>query len=85
MQPVYPSTETLTNRGISNRVINKLMQQLFQETQTLFTETLPDYLMQELQLISKKLLYSTFIFQKCRSFKAQFRLKFEELFLSNYN
>jgi ATP-dependent DNA helicase RecG len=54
MQPVYPSTETLTNRGISNRVINKLMQQLFQETQTLFTETLPDYLMQELQLISKK-------------------------------
>jgi ATP-dependent DNA helicase RecG len=57
MQPVYPSTETLTNRGISNRVINKLMQQLFQETQTLFTETL-DYLMQELQLISKKLLYS---------------------------
>jgi ATP-dependent DNA helicase RecG len=44
------------------------MQQLFQETQTLFTETLPDYLMQELQLISKKLLYSTFIFQKCRSF-----------------
>jgi ATP-dependent DNA helicase RecG len=24
MQPVYPSTETLTNRGISNRVINKL-------------------------------------------------------------
>jgi ATP-dependent DNA helicase RecG len=54
MQPVYPSTETLTNRGVSNRVINKLMQQLFQETQTLFTETLPDYLMQELQLISKK-------------------------------
>jgi ATP-dependent DNA helicase RecG len=44
MQPVYPSTETLTNRGVSNRVINKLMQQLFQ-TQTLFTETLPDYLM----------------------------------------
>jgi ATP-dependent DNA helicase RecG len=64
-------------------VINKLMQQLFQETQTLFTETLPDYLMQELQLISKKLLYSTFIFQKCRSFsQSQFRLKFEELFLS---
>ena len=28
MQPVYPSTETLTNRGISNRTINKMMQQL---------------------------------------------------------
>lgn len=32
MQPVYPSTEKLNNRGISNRVINKLMQQLFTET-----------------------------------------------------
>lgn len=29
MQPVYPSTETLTNRGVSNRVINKMMQQVF--------------------------------------------------------
>jgi len=26
MQAVYPSTETLTNRGISNRVITKMMQ-----------------------------------------------------------
>jgi ATP-dependent DNA helicase RecG len=39
MQPVYPSTET-DKSGISNRVINKLMQQLFMETQALFTETL---------------------------------------------
>ena len=54
MQPVYPSTETLTNRGISNRAINKMMQQLFLETHTFFTETLPDYLIQDLKLISKK-------------------------------
>jgi ATP-dependent DNA helicase RecG len=32
MQPVYPSTEKLTKAGISNRVINKLIQQLFIET-----------------------------------------------------
>jgi hypothetical protein len=38
----------LNDRGISNRVINKLMQQLFLETQALFTETLPDYLLQKL-------------------------------------
>jgi ATP-dependent DNA helicase RecG len=83
MQPVYP--ETLTNRGISNRVINKLMQQLFQNSNVVY-RNLADYLMQELQLISKKLLYSTFIFQKCRSFsQSPIRLKFEELFLSNYN
>ncbi|MCU0351292.1 MAG: OB-fold nucleic acid binding domain-containing protein, partial [Flavobacterium sp.] len=27
MQPVYPSTEKLANKGISNKVINKMMQQ----------------------------------------------------------
>jgi ATP-dependent DNA helicase RecG len=43
MQAVYPSTETLTNRGITNRGINKMMQQLFMETQALFVETIPDY------------------------------------------
>ncbi|MFT4670508.1 MAG: ATP-dependent DNA helicase RecG [Ulvibacter sp.] len=82
MQPVYPSTETLTNRGVSNRVINKLMQQLFQETQTLFTETLPDYLMQELQLIPKKTALFNIHFPKSAEAlaMAQFRLKFEELF-----
>jgi ATP-dependent DNA helicase RecG len=82
MQPVYPSTETLTNRGISNRVINKLMQQLFLETHALFSETLPDYLMQELQLIPKKDALFNIHFPKSAEAlaKAQFRLKFEELF-----
>lgn len=82
MQPVYPSTEKLTNRGISNRVINKLMQQLFLETQALFTETLPDYLIDELKLISKKAALFNIHFPKSGEAlaKAQFRLKFEELF-----
>ena len=82
MQPVYPSTETLTNRGISNRVVNKLMQQLFQETQDLFSETLPDYLIQELKMISKKSALFNIHFPKSQDLlaKAQFRLKFEELF-----
>ncbi|MEZ7497961.1 ATP-dependent DNA helicase RecG [Flavobacterium sp. Arc3] len=82
MQPVYPSTETLNNRGISNRVINKLMQQLFMETQALFTETLPEYLLQELQLIPKKAALFNIHFPKSAEAlaKAQFRLKFEELF-----
>lgn len=82
MQPVYPSTETLTNRGISNRTINKMMQQLFLETHTLFTETLPDYLIQDLKLISKKEALINIHFPKSSEAlaKAQFRLKFEELF-----
>jgi ATP-dependent DNA helicase RecG len=82
MQPVYPSTETLTNRGISNRVINKLMQQLFLETQALFTETLPDYLIHELKLIPKKAALFNIHFPKSADVlaKAKFRLIFEELF-----
>lgn len=82
MQAVYPSTETLTNRGISNRVINKMMQQLFLETQALFSETLPTYLIENLKLIPKNAALFNIHFPKSAESlaKAQFRLKFEELF-----
>ena len=82
MQPVYPSTETLTNRGISNRVINKMMQQVFLETQANFAETLPQYLIEELKLIPKNAALFNIHFPKSQELlsKAQFRLKFEELF-----
>ncbi len=82
LQPVYPSTETLTNRGISNRVVNKMMQQLFLETQAKFSETLPQYLLDELKLIPKNAALFNIHFPKSPELlaKAQFRLKFEELF-----
>jgi ATP-dependent DNA helicase RecG len=82
MQPIYPSTEKLTQRGITNKVINKIMQQLFMETQALFSETLPANLMQELQLIPKNVALFNVHFPKNQELlaKAQFRLKFEELF-----
>jgi ATP-dependent DNA helicase RecG len=82
MQPVYPSTETLANRGISNRTINKMMEQLFLETQALFTETFPPYLIEELKLIPKRAALFNIHFPKSTDAlaKAQFRLKFEELF-----
>lgn len=82
MQPVYPSTEKLTQRGISNRTINKLMQQLFVETQALFQETIPNYLIEELKLIPKNAALFNIHFPKSPDLlaKAQFRLKFEELF-----
>jgi ATP-dependent DNA helicase RecG len=82
MQAIYPSTETLANRGVSNRVIIKMMQQLFLETQNLFSETLPDYLLDELKLVPKKVALFNIHFPKSTEAlaKAQFRLKFEELF-----
>jgi len=82
MQPVYPSTETLANRGISNRTINKMMQQLFLETQAQFAETLPEYLTSDLNLIPKNAALFNIHFPKSAEAlaKAQYRLKFEELF-----
>ena len=82
MQPVYPSTEKLANRGITNKVVNKMMQQLFLETQNLFQETIPNYLLDELKLIPKKEALFNVHFPKSQDLlaKAQFRLKFEELF-----
>ncbi len=82
LQPVYPSTEALTNRGVSNRVVNKMMQQLFLETQAKFIETLPQYLLDELKLIPKNAALFNIHFPKSPELlaKAQFRLKFEELF-----
>lgn len=82
MQPVYPSTEKLNNKGINSKVISKLMQQLFIETQALFSETLPDSIIKELHLIPKNAALFNVHFPKSQELlaKAQFRLKFEELF-----
>ncbi|MCL9808708.1 ATP-dependent DNA helicase RecG [Flavobacterium luminosum] len=82
MQPIYPSTEKLNSKGISNKVVIKMMQQLFVETHVLFAETLPTYLVEELQLLPKHLAMFNIHFPKSQELlsKAQFRLKFEELF-----
>jgi ATP-dependent DNA helicase RecG len=82
MQPIYPSTEKLSNKGITNKVVIKIMQQLFLETKGNFTETLSDNLLSELKLISKKGALFNIHFPKNQELlaKAQYRLKFEELF-----
>ena len=82
MQPIYPSTERLTNKGVTNRVIVNLMQQLFIETNNRFVETLPEHLLAELKLISKSAALFNIHFPKSQELlaKAQYRLKFEEFF-----
>ncbi|NLP59141.1 ATP-dependent DNA helicase RecG [Lutibacter sp. B1] len=82
MQPVYPSTEKLTNKGISNRVVSKIIQNLFEDLQGNFQETLPNSILEKLKLISKKEALLNIHFPKKQELltKAQIRLKFEELF-----
>ena len=82
MQPVYPSTEKLAKAGISNRVINKITQQLFLEANGRFFETLSEEILNEFKLLSKSEALFNVHFPKSQELlsKAQFRLKFEELF-----
>ena len=82
MQPIYPSTEKLSARGITNRVISKMMQQLFMETKANFSETLSEGLLHELKLLNKSDSLLNIHFPKSQELlaKAQIRLKFEELF-----
>jgi len=82
LQPIYPSTEKLSAKGITNRVLSKLLQQLFIETKGEFRETLTPSLIDELKLISKKeAMFNIHFPQDLKLLsKAQFRLKFEELF-----
>ncbi|WP_081211421.1 ATP-dependent DNA helicase RecG [Salegentibacter sediminis] len=82
MQPIYPSTEKLAKAGISNRVINKIMQQLFLEAKGRFFESLSEEILQEFKMISKSEALFNIHFPKSQELlaKAQFRLKFEELF-----
>ncbi|WP_104736050.1 ATP-dependent DNA helicase RecG [Hanstruepera ponticola] len=82
MQAIYPSTEKLTNKGISNRVVLKIMQQLFTETKGRFSETLSPELLENQKLISKSEALFNIHFPQNQELlsKAQYRLKFEELF-----
>ena len=82
MQPVYSSTEKLTNKGITQRFMGKMMQQVFIQTGATYEETLASPLREELKLISKTQALRNIHFPKNSELlaKAQFRLKFEELF-----
>ena len=82
MQPIYPSTEKLSAKGITNRVVSQMVQQLFLESKGSFKESLSAGILDELKLISKSDALLNIHFPKNQELlaKAQFRLKFEELF-----
>jgi len=82
LQPIYPSTEKLSNSGITNRVMNTLLQQLFKGAPGPFEESLNQDLLDRLKLMpkSKALFNIHFPTDTNALAKAQFRLKFEELF-----
>ena len=82
LKPIYPSTESLLSKGMSQRVILNLLINLFNEFKTDLGESLPDYLIKKYNFIGKHEAIRNIHFpenQKTLSM-AQERLKFEELF-----
>jgi len=82
MQPVYPSTEKLTNSGISNKLIRTYVQKVLQQFYENIQESLSQEIIGDFQLISKRDALLNAHFPKSQEYltKAQHRLKFEELF-----
>ena len=82
MQPVYPSTEKLTNSGVSNKMIRTYVQQVLQQFYENILESLSPEIIENFHLISKRDALLNAHFPKNQEYlsKAQNRLKFEELF-----
>ena len=82
LHPVYPSTEKLINKGVTQRIMKQMMINLFGLIGNQFKENLPDYMLAELKLISRKeaIINAHFPSNTAALTQAQRRLKFEELF-----
>ena len=82
MQPVYPSTEKLTNSGISNKLMRTYVQKVLQQFYENIQESLSQEIIGDFQFISKRDALLNAHFPKSQEYltKAQHRLKFEELF-----
>jgi ATP-dependent DNA helicase RecG len=80
--PIYPSTEKLINKGISQKVLQKMVVQLLHTQSQAFSETLPQSIVEQYKLISKNeaLRQVHFPANQHQLTRVQMRLKFEELF-----
>ena len=81
IQPIYPSTENLIKKGVTNKVISNLMKSLLYDLKLNFKETIPDYLIKELKLLDKNTSIYNIHFPKNNELLEDSirRLKFEEL------
>ncbi len=82
MQPVYHSTENLQKKGITNRFMQQIIQNLFRTYGGQFSEALSGEVIERWSLMGKNeaLLQLHFPENQDLLAKAEFRMKFEELF-----
>jgi ATP-dependent DNA helicase RecG len=83
LHPIYHSTEKLTNSGFTQRTLKNIVFELLKTKGNKLKENLPNNLINKLKLISNSEAIKQIHFPENNSLlaKAQFRLKFEELFL----
>ncbi len=82
LQPVYHTTEKLKSRYLDSKAISKMVRQVITMAENYIMETLPESLLSQFGLIEKKFALWHIHFPSNNELlkKAQFRLKFEELF-----
>ncbi|GAA0892183.1 ATP-dependent DNA helicase RecG [Fulvivirga kasyanovii] len=82
LHPVYSTTEKLKKKYLDSKAISKLQRTLLQLAEHRIRETLPQQLLSDYRLLSKKEALFNIHFPQNNELlqKASFRLKFEELF-----
>ena len=82
MTGIYPSTEKLRNAGVTAKVMGRIMASALEAGLPSVTETLPDYVMREKGLVPLNYALRNIHFPQDQNAlaKAEYRLKFEELF-----
>lgn len=82
LQPLYPSTEKLSKSGLSNRLMGQLTAQLIKDHLAQEIDPLPQSITERLKLLSQREALTQIHFPSDQNqlARAQFRLKFEELF-----
>lgn len=82
LQPVYPSSEKLVRKGVSNTLLMKSIYQLLSTAKSVFVENLPKSICEDLKLMNRAEAMRHIHFPQSLDHlaKAQFRFKFEEFF-----
>ncbi len=83
LQPVYPATEKLKAKGLDSKGIMKLQKVLYPQLEGNIPETIPDYLVHQLQLLSREQALKNIHFPSGEAIlkQAENRLKFEEFLI----
>lgn len=83
LRPVYSTTEKLKKKGLDSRQLEKLVKACLQLTSSSILEMLPESILQSFRMVDRRVAFHQIHFPGSvdSQRKAEFRLKFEELFL----